>query len=63
MIRNSKDFEDALKCTFLSLYLRGKDFSFYFQVGKCTYKLKVFTPEKYQKKEKTRHCFLRSYER
>ena len=54
MIRNSKDFEDALKCTFLSLYLRGKDFSFYFQVGKCTYKLKVFTPEKYQTKEKTR---------
>ena len=34
-----------LKCTFLSLYLRGKE------------------KEKYQKKEKTRHSFLRSYER
>ena len=63
--KSKKYFEikKVWKCPFLSLYLRGKDFLLHFQTRKYIYKSKVFTPEKNQKKEKTRHSFLRSYER
>ena len=49
-------------CTILSLLLRGKDFSLHFQAGIATTS-RFYLPQKYQKKEKTRYCFLRSYER
>ena len=47
-------------CTFLSLLLRGKDFSLHFQTGIVTTS-RFYLPQKYQKKEKARNCFLQPY--
>ena len=42
-----------------SFVANKKVLSLYFQVGMYTYISKAFTPEKYEKKEKIRNCFLR----
>ena len=59
-MKNYFEIKKFLKCTFLSLCLSNERvLSLYFQVGMYTYISNVFTPEKYEKKEKIRNCFLR----